>query len=393
MRVACILIHNLPVQVAIASDHNLRGQPLVIGGLPFEGKTVLDASPEAMACGIMPGMPLHEAYAVCPEARFLSSDDKRYDEAFETVATVLERFSPVVALECLGCAYIDIAGVENEEKLSRDILASISGDTGLIACLGVSGGKFFSRLAAFTTKPDFPVIIPQGQEKDFIAPFSVEFLPGTDKVKEQFGLLGIRFIGDLARYSREALVAQFGIDGVVMHELTHGIDRFPLVPKAKPEAVADSAELDYPAASFVEILHTCEVMLSRLLGSVNAKGKLCREVLIRLSYSSGKSEERRLPLKEPTSSCAAVLMRIQTWLETVRLPALAVGVHLSLSLTREQGRKLSLWPEQKRFKEELNRAADELKIRFGYQPIKKAEVVTPEPILPERRFRLTEMLE
>ena len=177
MRIACNLVHNLPAQVAVASDHNLRGQPLVIGGLPFEGKTVLDASPEAIACGIRTGMPLHEAHAICPEARFLPPDGKIYDEAFEKAATLLERFSPVVGVECLGCAYVDVAGVQSEEKLGREILASISADTGLTACLGISGGKFFSHTAAFTTRPDSPVIMPQGQEKDFIAPFSVELLP------------------------------------------------------------------------------------------------------------------------------------------------------------------------------------------------------------------------
>jgi len=393
MRVACILVHNLPVQVAIASDPGLCGQPVVLGGLPFEGKTVYDASPEAVAYGIKPGMELHEAYAFCPEARFLPADDKSYDSAFEKVTTILERFSPLVDVECLGCAYIDISGVQNEDKLSKEILADISAECQLSGCLAVSGGKFFSRIAAVTSGTEVPVIVPRGKEKDFVAPFSVQFLPCTGETKERLNRLCVRFIGQLTEYSRESLAAQFGADGVEMHRLACGIDRSPLVPRAKSEVVADSVEFDSPATSLIEILQTSETMLGKLLEMVNAQGKMCRDVLIRLSFTSGTSEERRLPLKEPTNSSAVILGRLQTWLEAIRFSAPAEEIHLSLSLTRDQGKKLSLWPEQKRVKQELTRAAYELKLRFGYQPIKKAQTVSPEPILPERKFKFTEVLE
>jgi len=68
-----------------------------------------------------------------------------------------------------------------------------------------------------------------------------------------------------------------------------------------------------------------------------------------------------------------------------------IEVGLSLSLTREQGKRLSLWPEKQ--KAELIRIAVELKLRFGYQPIKRSRAVNPQPILPQRRFTLSDVLE
>jgi hypothetical protein len=70
-----------------------------------------------------------------------------------------------------------------------------------------------------------------------------------------------------------------------------------------------------------------------------------------------------------------------------------IEVELSLSLTREQGKKLSLWPEKDKTRQELVRAAEELKLRFGHQPIKRSRAVSPKPILPERQFILTDVLE
>ncbi len=237
-----------------------------------------------------------------------------------------------------------------------------------------------------------PVIVSPGQEEDFVARFPVDLLPCSDESKERLHLLGIRFIGELTKLSKEALVAQFGSDGSVMHDFAHGIDRSPVTPRVKPKAVAESMRLDSPAVSFTEILQVCEVMLGRLLNRVS-QGKLCREVSLELGFASGKSEERRLVLKEPTTSSRLILSRLQTWLETAKLPSPVIEVGLSLSLTREHGKKLSLWPEKHKTSQELVRTAEELKLRFGYQPIKKSRAVNPEPILPERRFTLTDVLE
>ncbi|MCL0070334.1 hypothetical protein M1N44_00945 [Dehalococcoidia bacterium] len=61
MRVACVLIHNFAVQAAVTHDPQLGRRPLVTGGSSFESKPVYDASPEAAACGVEPGMPLRRA--------------------------------------------------------------------------------------------------------------------------------------------------------------------------------------------------------------------------------------------------------------------------------------------------------------------------------------------
>jgi len=387
------MVPNLAVQVAFAASPALLGRPLVIGGFPFESKPVYDASPEAVACGVRGGMPLHEAYALCPEAEFVPPDESRYRQAFEKVADTLEEFSPVVDVEKVGCAYVDIGAVRDEASLCHEILRRIHVDTDLSVCLGVSSGKFFSRIATFTAQPEAPVIVSPGKEIEFVAPFSVDFLPCSEESKGRLRLLGIRLIGELALFSKEALVAQFGSDGALMHDLACGIDRCALVPRQKPELLAESIRLDSPAVTVMEISQACEAILQRLLPKINEQGKLCREVIVRLGFASGLSEERRLPLKEPTTSIRSILSRLWNWLETAKFSSGVEEVQLSLSLAKEQGKKLSLWPDKKRTDKGVLKVADELKLRFGYQPIKKSREVNPRPILPERRFTLTDVLE
>jgi nucleotidyltransferase/DNA polymerase involved in DNA repair len=393
MRIACVMVPNFAVQLTLAADPSLQGQPLVIGGLPFELRPVCDASAEATACGVKVGMPLREAYAICPGAKFVPAEEWRYRQVFEVIADILERYSLAVDIEKPGCACIDIGAVRDEAGLCREIVRRIHAETGLRACLGVSSGRFFARTAAFTAPPEAPVIVSPGREIEFVAPFSVDFLPCSEESKGRLRLLGIRFIGELALFSKEALVAQFGSDGVVMHDLACGIDRCVLVPRQKPELLAESIRLDSPAVSAAEILHSCEAILRRLLPKVCGRGRLCRELTVRLDFASGTSQGRKLPLKEPAASTGPVLSRLRAWLETVRFPSGVTGVVLTLSLTGERGKTLPLWPDRKGADEGVLGAAERLKLRLGYQPIKRLKEISPRPILPEKRFTLTDVTE
>ncbi len=387
------MVPSFAVQVALAASPALRGQPLVIGGQPFESKTVYDASPEATACGVKVGMPLREAYAFCPGAKFVPAEEWRYRQVFEGIADILERSSPAVDVERPGCACLDIGAVRDEAGLCREIVRQIYGETGLSACLGVSSGKFFARIAALTAPPEAPVIVSPGQQREFVAPFSIDLLPCVRESIERLRLLGIRFIGELALFSREALVTQFGCDGALMHDLACGIDRSMLVPRQKPELLTESVSLDSPAVSTAEILHSCEAVLQRLLPKIRQRGRLCREVTVRLDFAPGTSQERSLPLKEPAASTGPVLSRLRTWLETARFPSGVTEIVLTLSLTGEQGKKLSLWPDGKMTDEGMSGAVEKLKLRFGYQPIKRLKEVSPRPVLPEKRFTLTDVTE
>lgn len=391
MRIGCVLIHNFAVQMARVTNSHLVGRPVIIGGLPFEAKGVFDASPEAVACGVLVGMPLRKAYSLCPAATFLPRDDKGYDEAFEKVISGLEHFSPIVDVETLGCAYLDVGGVQSEEILSHEIIAEISTPSGLTASVGIGSGKFPSRAAALISTREAPVIVPAGGEKDFVAPFSIDLLPCSDKTRERLHLLGLRFIGQLSQFSRESLAIQFGSGGIMLYDLVRGIDKSPLVPRKKPEVIADVTTLDPWAITWTEILQSCRTMLERILCNMKAHGKLCREILVQIRFTSGAFEEKRLPLKEATCSDAVIIGRLRTWLEGVRFAAPATEVGLSLWLVNETGRKLSLWHDHNRGEQGLSNLIRECKARFGYQPLKKLQVVDADAILPERRFRLTDV--
>jgi len=388
VRVACVLIHNFAIQVAVTHDPQLRRRPLVIGGSPFEAKPVYDASPEAAACGIKPGMPLRQAYALCPEARFLPSEEKGYRELFEQVLAILDRFSPVVEAERLGCAYLDITGVDGEHGLADEISGSIFSATRLNACLGISSNRFLSRTAAFVAKAEIPVIVSHGEEREFITPFSITCLPCSHETKRRLHLLGIDTIGQLSRFSREALQSQFGTDGTIAYKLARGIDDTPLIPRKK--LISDAAGFDPPLVASHQLAQASEVILDRLL--TQTKGKVCQRIRLQLGFPSGSFRGRKLPLKEPTSAKSVIMSRMMTWLGEV-LPEPISHMELSLELAWEEGKMLHLFPQRGGRREEMSRVTNLLRERFGYQPLKRVVMTDPDALLPERRFKLADLQE
>lgn len=391
MRVACVLIHNFAVQAAVTRDPQLGRRPLIIGGSPFESKPVYDASPEAAACGVEPGMPLRRAYALCPEARFLPPDEKGYRELFEQVIAILNDFSPVVEIEGLGCAYLDITGVDGEDALAREIRDSIFSPTRLNACLGISSNRFLSRTAAFVTKAQIPLIVPQGEERKFIAPFSITLLPCSEETKRKLRLFGIRTIGQLSRFSQEALQSQFGRDGAIAYGLARGIDDTPLIPRKKPDLISDVAEFDPPLVASYQLAQAGEVILDRILAQT--KGKVCRQIKLLLGFPSGSFSGIKLSLKEATSSKSVIMSRMMAWLGELSLPEPVRRLELSLDLGREQGKRLYLFPQRGGRREEVSQVANLLRARFGYQPLKRVVIADPEALLPERRFKLADFQE
>lgn len=380
MRFGCVLIHRLPVQVEISGK--AWDQPLIIGGFPFERKPVYDASVEAIECGVKLGMPLSQAYVLCPEAEFLPLNEERYHEAYEQVAQALEGFSPSVEMGELGCAFFDATGFEDESRLANEIVNSLFCHAGLRACLGIAGNKFLARVAAYVTKPEVPIIVPEGRETSFLAPFSVNFLPCSEETKRKLNLLGIRIIGQLWSFTKEALVEQFGKDGIVVYELAHGIDRTPLFPRARPRLASDRVQFDAPIDGSPELLVVIDKVLDRFLTEFRKQGQVCRTIKLSMNFPTA-SEEVTLGLKEATNSHKTLMTRLRSWLETAKFPEVIDGIDICLEVDEDPGKQLHLLKQRARETEKLTALRG-----LG---LKKATITDEDALIPERSFRLTEL--
>jgi DNA polymerase IV len=153
VRVVCVVVPHLQVEMERLYAPELRGRPVVVGGAPEDRREVLDCSDEAMACGVRPGMSLREALLRCAEAAFVEAHPSRYAEVTDAMVLALLQISELVEPAKPGVIYVEIgdAPAAMEKAAARTIAAAVEEASGLAVRIGVADGKFQAYVAAMAS--------------------------------------------------------------------------------------------------------------------------------------------------------------------------------------------------------------------------------------------------
>jgi DNA polymerase-4 len=213
----------------------LRGKPLVIGGLPGERNLVMSCSYAARAFGVRPGMPLGEAARRCPQAIFRRGDSQAANRLRERTALVVRRFTPLVEVTSIDDLFADLGGCARLSGTAFEtavaLRAAIAGEIGLPVTIGIATSRTLARLAGKLAKPGGVAEIRPGYEADFLTHLPVEHLPGVGHtIRAALERFAIRTVGELRLVSREVLFASFGRPGLLIHERARGLDDEPVEP-------------------------------------------------------------------------------------------------------------------------------------------------------------------
>ena len=101
------------ISVERALDSDLKGKPVVVGGEPGFRGVVASASYEARAYGLRAGMPLTQAYRLCPQAVFLKGNFLHYRDASAKFMSIVGDFTPYLEVAGIDEAYLDLTGFES----------------------------------------------------------------------------------------------------------------------------------------------------------------------------------------------------------------------------------------------------------------------------------------
>jgi DNA polymerase-4 len=395
MRILCLFIPHLPLQVEGRDSSTLKSRLVIIGGLPHERKKVYDASPQAIRRGVKIGMPLLHAYSLCPEAHFLPTDEKKYELAFEEVLETLDSFSPLIERHELGVALINASGLSNyyngEENLAKQLFSRVRSSCRLSASVGIAGNKFLAKVAAAITRPGEFTLIPSDDGKDFLAPLPLDTLPCLEKLRKQLHLLGIKTVGEVAKLGSQAMIAQFGQEGLLIHQLACGIDKGPLVPRKRPEKIGQAVNLDPPVDTLDELLNSIGEALDSLSHRLKERWQLCGRVELSLQFNNSSSKKEVLNLRMPTRSKKTLISLLRLRLEQSRFESSVSEVRITLSKLCKDGKQLYLPTETVRRRQQIAPVAREIRSRLDKNMIKRPILLDQEPLLPEQGFILRDI--
>ncbi len=216
----------------VRRDPNLAEKAVIVGADPREGKgrgVVVACNYVARSFGVRSGMPISEAYALCPTGVYVSPDFAYYENLSEAVMRIIHTYSPRFEQVSIDEAFLDVTeGVDNTSQaleLVERLKRELKEETGLTCSVGVAESKSAAKIATDLNKPDKVTVVPRGGTKLFLAPLPIRRIAGVgQKTEELLHELGVATIGDLQKVDPSALKAPLGRTGLWLWRVANGID-------------------------------------------------------------------------------------------------------------------------------------------------------------------------
>lgn len=392
MSIASIVIPHFALRVALLERPELDGAPLILGPAQGGRPVVHDATPEAAARGVRPGLGLREAIALCPDALILSPHPVRENAATERIVAGLETLSPAVEIdsEQPGCYAVDLAGLDRligSPRLTAERLL-----TTVPALLrpraGVASNKFTARVAAARAAPGTVEVVDTGLTRAFLAPASISLLPLPPDKRRRLERLGLRTLGDLATLPSSAVQARFGAEGRRAWELAQGIDDDPVRARTQAEIVTEWLTLPAPATSREALLIALKRLVLRAFDRPTLRNRHVRQARLRALLEGGQAWEQVTTLREPGGH-QRLIEALGYRLQGLLLPGPVEEITLELSGLIDAISHQELLPSfHSRRPWQLAEASRHLKQRFGTSGLYRVVEVEPWSRLPERRQAL-----
>lgn len=202
----------------LASDASLRGRPsdgpFALTHRSGNADHLHCLNQAASARGLIRGMALADARAICPDLATRPADLVREAAALSSLRRWASRYAPMVSTDDVDGLMADISGVPHlfggEEALRDDLQARLE-RAGLQAVSAIAG----TRGAAHALARHGGGIIPEGKLAEGLGRLPVKALRVDHDTAEALARVGLARIADLIPLARAPLARRFG-QGLVM---------------------------------------------------------------------------------------------------------------------------------------------------------------------------------
>ncbi|MFQ5888587.1 MAG: DNA polymerase IV [Gemmatimonadota bacterium] len=292
-------------------DPTLGGRPIVVGADPKGGRgrgVVAAANYEARKYGIASAMPISQAYRRCPRAVYLRPRMALYREVSSRVFDLLGRYTDLIEPLSIDEAFLDVTasrrlfgdGASVAGAIKREIRETES----LTASVGVACSKFVAKLASDLEKPDGLVVVPPGEEREFLAPLGLHRLWGAGpKTVAVLRRLGASTIGDVARLGPDILAGRLGeAVGQRLYELSLGVDERPVEPERERKSLSREVTFEQDVADRTAVERTLLQLCQEVGAGLRQRGLTGCTVTLKLRWEGFETVTRRVTLHAPVDT-------------------------------------------------------------------------------------------
>lgn len=371
----------------------LKGKPIVVGGLPHERGVAATCNYEARRYGVHSGMPLRQAYQLCPQAVFLRGNYQLYQAFSEKFFRILHEYTPDIEEASLDEAYLELTRCRplypDFSATAREIKARVERELGLKVSVGVGPNKILAKLATKRAKPGGFFEIREGEEEDFLRDLGIEEIPGIGpKAQIELRLLGIHKIGDLWGLPRAALRQLFGLNGEEIYLQARGLDARPVTSFSPPRSISRETTFLQDIWDRRLLMAHLAYLSDRLSLALRQENLYAHVIEVKIRLADFRNEVKRRLLITPIQDMISIY-RVATDLflqlySSCRLALRLIGVKASELV---QARSLPLFEPCGDRLERLSQALDRVREKYGFGAILTARERMLEAIYPLEKDR------
>jgi len=302
------------VSVERLQDSSLLGKPVIIGGTSDRG-VVASCSYEARKFGVHSAMPSRMAKQLCPDAIFIRGDMDSYSKHSNIVTEIIKLNAPVVEKASIDEHYLDITGMErlvkNNKLWTHELRTKIIKDTGLPISFGMSINKTVSKVATGESKPNGEKYIDAGIEKLFLAPLSIQKIPGIgDKTYTLLRNMGIEKVETIQQMPVDVMHKVLGENGKGIWKKANGIDTNPVEEYSEQKSMSTETTFDKDTTDITKLKNVLVGMVESLAFDLRKQNKVTACVTLKLKYSDFQTHtfQQKIPY---TASDHVILKKVE----------------------------------------------------------------------------------
>ncbi|MGA2784190.1 MAG: DNA polymerase IV [Candidatus Bathyarchaeia archaeon] len=318
----------------------LQGKPLIIGADPKEGKgrgVVVSCSYEARRLGVRSGMPISLAYKLAPGAVYVRPNFTLYADVSSDIMGFLRKYADKFEQASIDEAYMDVSVIcakyGGPIPLATQIQTELRKTFGLTCSIGVAPNKSAAKIASDLQKPNGLTLIPNDQVQEFLAPLPVSKISGIGKKTEhRLNELGIRTIGELAKYSPKQLYQEFGKIAVWLWAIANAEERVEVEENYVMRSIGAEHTFETDEADWLVVDSELVALTNSVHGRLMDEGMVFRTVTLKIRFKGFETCTRSQSMKHPTTSKDLILemvRRLSSEFNTNGKSVRLVGVRIS----------------------------------------------------------------
>ena len=335
----------------------IKDKPVVVGvysGRTEDSGAVSTSNYIARKFGVKSGMPLFLAKRKLEgtDAVFFHVDHEYYDQISSRIMDIFRTYATSLEQVSVDEAYLDVTeqvegSFEKAKDYAQTIKADVKRQVGISFTIGVGPNKLVAKIACDSQKPDGLIIVKPEQAEAFLAPLPVDRLLGVGKkTTVRMEQMGIKTIGELAKYDCQILIEIFGKAlGIYFHNAANAVDNEPVREQGEAESISRIGTLKQDTRDLAFILQKTDELTEDIVREVTEKGLSFKTVSIYMVMVDLGSKTRSITLEQPAKDKETIRRNTRVLFEKFlgesTLEVRRVGVKVS-GFSREEPKQKQL---------------------------------------------------